>query len=98
MSIEITILITICGSIVGSLGTLAAISHRNKSELKADASEKSVAIHEIRVIAEDVKDIKRDIREYRQELQAVRDKVIVAEQSIKSLHKRVDKIEGGKTV
>jgi peptidoglycan hydrolase CwlO-like protein len=44
-------------------------------------------------IADDLKDIKRESKENREEMQHLRERVVVVEQSLKSYHKRLDRLD-----
>ena len=64
---------------------------RNKSlDDKKEATETTAVIVKLENISNDIKDIKNELRSVRQEVRELNDRTIIAEQAVKSLHKRVD--------
>lgn len=65
----------------------------NKAEDTKEATEITTVIVKLENISNDTKDIKNELRNIRTEVGELRERVIVAEQAAKSLHKRVDCFE-----
>jgi peptidoglycan hydrolase CwlO-like protein len=67
---------------------------RNKTvDDKKEATELTTVIVKLENISNDTKDIKSELRSVRTEVGELRERVIVTEQSSKSLHKRIDNFE-----
>lgn len=67
---------------------------RNKEhDDKKESAELTTVIVKLENINSDTKDIKNELRSIRTEVGDLRERVTIAEQAAKSLHKRVDKIE-----
>ncbi len=96
MTIDIAIVLSILS--VGC-AIYFGIANKRRNE-KADttheteerATTNAMVIAKLENIGDDVKDIKREQRETRAEVQALRDRVLIVEQSTKSCHKRLDSL------
>lgn len=67
---------------------------RNKAvDDKKDATEMTTVIVKLENISNDTKEIKNELRSVRNEVGELRERVIIAEQAAKSLHKRVDRLD-----
>lgn len=62
----------------------------NKADDQKEATEITTVIVKLENISNDTKDIKNELRNVRNEVGELRERVIIAEQTAKSLHKRVD--------
>lgn len=98
MTVEISLLLS---GISVAFAIFFGISSKNRNDRKDTeqetedrASTHTLLMTKLENIADDVKDIKRDYRETNIEVQNLRERVVAAEQSLKSYHKRLD---GAKT-
>lgn len=94
MTIEITLLISIVSVSFAIFTGLASHQRNKKADDKADATELTTVIVKLDGISTGVAEIKSDMRNIRSDVQALHERVVVVEQSAKSLHKRVDMLEG----
>lgn len=65
----------------------------NKAEDTKEATEITTVIVKLENISNDTKDIKNELRNIRTEVGELRERVIIAEQTAKALHGRVDTLE-----
>lgn len=65
----------------------------NKAEDQKAATEITTVIVKLETISNDTKEIKSELKNTRAEVSELRERVIVAEQAARSLHRRVDGIE-----
>lgn len=98
--IDVSILISVIAVLITGIGTFANLKKGSKSESKAAAAESKAAAAEtatiivkLENIGNDTKEIKNELQNVRSEVGDLRDRVIIAEQATKSLHRRVDTIE-----
>lgn len=89
MHIDLSILISAISVGIAGIGFIVNWKKSNK----ADATEITTVIVKLENISNDTKDIKNELRSVRNEVSELRERVIVAEQAAKSLHKRVDGFE-----
>lgn len=89
MTIEITILIAIVTFILGIL----AHWQRGKSEAEEKAKEKAELSTKLDHIDVGVQDIRVQVRHTDNRLNQINERVIKVEESTKSAHKRLDKLE-----
>lgn len=88
--IEISVLVSVV-SVCFAVFTGVINLKRNKSaDDKKEATETTAVIVKLENIGSDIKDIKNELRSVRQEVRELNDRTIIAEQAVKSLHKRVD--------
>ena len=71
----------------------AAVSN---TDARKEASEMTTLIVKLETINNGVNEIKSDMRNMKTDIQDLRDRLIIVEQSTKSAHHRVDKLEGKK--
>ena len=97
MTIEVTLLISILSVGFAVFTGLASYQRAKKADAKTDASALTTVIVKLDGIGADVTEIKADLRNIRSDVQDLHERVVLVEQSAKSLHKRVDKMEGKTT-
>lgn len=72
--------------------------YRNvQSDTKHDSGELTTVIVKLETISENVNEIKTEIRDVRGEINKMKERIVIAEQSLKSAHKRIDEINEEKT-
>ena len=70
-------------------------TRRNRrSDDQRDAAERTTLIVKIEAINNGINEIKTDVRGLRGDVRELQDRMIIVEQSVKSAHHRVDRIEG----
>lgn len=87
--IDSATLISVLAVVIAGLGLLLNWKKNNKS----DATEITSVIVKLETISNDTKDIKNELRNIRAEVGELRERVIIAEQTTKALHQRVDGFE-----
>lgn len=105
MTIELTVLISFLGLIIAFLGfqlnkqrNLNDQREHDKADAKAVAREDAKIQAQLDYIGKGVDDIRIDLRANERQMVALGERVTRVEESNKSLHKRVDKIEGKESV
>lgn len=93
MNIDVSTLISIISISIAGFVAVTNWKKGNKAEDKKEATEITTVIVKLENISNDTKDIKNELRNIRTEVGELRERVIVAEQTAKSLHKRVDGFE-----
>lgn len=94
MRIELTVLVSVISALVGSLGTVLTLRRNKSVDDKKDATEMTTVIVKLESIGSGVSEIKSDLRNMREDVERLRERMVAVESSTKSLHKRVDRIEG----
>lgn len=90
MSIEMSLLFGAIGTILGVLG---AIITMRKDSRNQGASEASIT-SKVDYIARGVDDIKLDFKDQARKIESQNERLIRVEESTKSAHKRLNKLEG----
>lgn len=91
--IDTPTLLSALAVIVAALGFIFNWKKGNKAENQKEATEITTVIVKLENIGNDTKEIKNELRNVRNEVGDLRERVIIAEQTTKSLHRRVDGIE-----
>ena len=93
MNIDTSTLISVVAVLISGIGLVMNRRKDNKAEDTKESTEITTVIVKLENISNDTKDIKNELRNVRNEVGELRERVIVAEQTAKSLHKRVDAFE-----
>lgn len=88
-TISIAFLSTLFGLIVG----IATFSRNRDKDIKKDAQEDAETRAKLDYISRGVDDIKLDNKQRDRDMLKMSDRITIVEQSVKSLHKRVDTLE-----
>lgn len=91
--IETSTLVSVLAVAIAGIGLFLNWKNGNKADDQKEATEITTVIVKLENINNDTKDIKNELKNVRNEVSELRERVIVAEQSSKSLHRRVDLIE-----
>ena len=91
--IDTSTLLSVLAVVIAAMGLLFNWKKGNKAEDQKEATEITTVIVKLENISNDTKEIKNELRNIRNEVGELRERVIVAEQTTKSLHKRVDSME-----
>ena len=88
-NISITIICTLLGAVIG----FATFNRNRDKDIKKDAQEDAETKAKLDYISRGVDDIKLDNKQRDREFLEMNKRLTVVEQSVKSLHKRVDNFE-----
>lgn len=91
--ISVSTLISVLSVIISLIVAMATLRRNNKADVKSDAVELTTLIVKLENINDDTKEIKNELKSIRNEVGDLRERVTVAEQTAKSLHKRVDMMQ-----
>ena len=91
--IELSTVISIISLSIAAIVCVTNLRRNNRADDRKDATELTAVIVKLENINDDTKEIKNELRNIRNEVGELRERVIVAEQAAKSLHKRVDGID-----
>lgn len=91
-SIGINLLCTI----LGITFTALAFNRSRDKDLKKDARENAELKAKLDYISKGVDDIRIDMKTQQRDIQELKERVSIAEQSLRSVHKRIDILEGEK--
>ena len=80
-------------TILGIVFTALAYSRDKAKDLKKDAKEDAELKAKLDYISMGVDNIRIDMKTQQRDIQELKERVSIAEQSLKSVHKRVDSIE-----
>lgn len=89
MHVEITVICTIVGAIVGYM----SYQKKNQKDIETDASQKTVVATKLDYISKGVDDIRLDIKAQDTKISNVIERLIKVEESTKSAHHRLDTFE-----
>lgn len=90
-TVSIAVLCTIFGAVISFLGFQRNI----RADTKADAKESTSVAVKLDYISKGVDDIRLDIKSTNREVDRLKEQVARHDESLKSAHKRLDKIEKG---
>ena len=79
----------ICGIVFGFI----TYSRNKKTDDSASGRQDGILFTEVGYIKAGIDDMKKDLREFRSELQMLHDKYARLDESVKSAHRRIDKLE-----
>lgn len=97
MTVELGLLLAILSAVIGVLGFL--LNKKNQQlaqhrEIKNDATSEAEVKVTLAHISKGVEDIKVDIRSTKDQMNGFSRDLVRVEESVKSAHKRIDKMEG----
>ena len=93
VSTVISIVISILSVCIAAIVCVTNLRRNNKADDRKDATEMTSVIVKLENIKDDTNEIKGEVKNLRGEVGGLRERVIVAEQTVKALHKRVDNFE-----
>ena len=79
--------------VIGAVVALITLTRNKTSADKSDAKEDGIMLTEIGYIKAGVDDLKKDNRDMRAEVQSIHDKVTRVDESCKSAHRRIERLE-----
>ncbi len=95
MSIDVTVLIAACSTMLGMGVTVVKLKKDSNQEIREKTINESKVGQEIFYISKNIDDIKFNQRSFNEEVKNINDRLIKAEESIKNAHSRIDHIEKG---
>lgn len=90
---EITILISVCALALSFYFGMRTQHHTDQKDTADAASQTSAIMIKLESIQTDLIEVKTDMKSHKAEVQRVNEQTVRNEESLKSLHKRVDRIE-----
>lgn len=93
MSIELTILLTICGTVFGIVVGYLNWRRISNEDIKKEAISDGELKANILYIRQGVEDIKVDMRVQQKRTDELTERVVRVEESTKQAHKRIDEIQ-----
>ena len=97
MSIDISTFLSILSVIIAGIVAATNIKRNNSQDNRQDASNLTTLIVKLENINEGINEIKSDMRNMKNDIQDLRDRLIIAEQAVKSAQHRIDALEGDKS-
>ena len=94
MTIDVSLVISMFSVGFAIFAGVVNMKRNKENDDKNESAELTTVIVKLENINNDTKDIKNELRSIRTEVGDLRERVTIAEQATKSLHKRVDKLEG----
>nr|WP_122011736.1 hypothetical protein [Maliibacterium massiliense] len=93
MNVELTVLIGVCGTVIGAVLGILGYRRNARRDIAAEAKDGGVMMMELRYIREGVEEIKRIQREQTDKHDRLSERVTRVEESVKQAHKRLNKLE-----
>lgn len=96
MEIEIALLISGITMAFGIYSGIAAIKRSNKSDDRKESAQMTTVIVKLEGISEGISEIKSELRHVKKDVKEITERLIVAEQSVKLAHRRLNEIQENK--
>lgn len=93
MQIELVVAITITSTIIGVVVGLLGYNRNRDKDIRADAEKNAQFNVKLNHIIKGVSDVKDDMRTSERQMKEYAEQLIRVDESAKSAHKRIDKIE-----
>ncbi|MDU6114576.1 MAG: hypothetical protein E6649_09165 [Paeniclostridium sordellii] len=90
MNIEVTVICTIVGAIVGYM----SYQKKNQKDIENDAAQKTSLSTKLDYISKGVDDIRLDFKAQAREIQDIKMDMVKLKESTKSAHHRLDELKG----
>lgn len=90
VTVNPSILIAALSLIVACIVGISGITRNMKSDDKQEAAEMTTVIVKLENISSGISEIKTEMKNVKNDIQDLRDRLIIAEQSTKSAHHRLD--------
>ena len=92
MKIEIALLISGLTMAFGIYSGIASIRRHSKSDNRREGAEMTMVIVKLEGISEGITEIKSELSHVKADIKEITERLIVAEQSVKMAHKRLNEI------
>ena len=96
MEIEIALLISGITMAFGIYSGMNAIKRNTRNDDKKDSAQMTMVIVKLEGISEGISEIKKDLSHAKNDIKEITERLIVAEQSVRLAHSRLDEIHGDK--
>lgn len=96
MDTLITVVISALSSLIGILVGVVTLTKNRDKDIKKDAQDDAETKAKLDYISRGVDDIKLDNKQRDRDFIKMGDRITIVEQSVKSLHKRIDNLEEDK--
>ena len=93
MQIEIALLISGLTMAFGIYSGMASIKRHYKNESRKDSAQMTTVIVKLEGISEGISEIKTDLSNVKGDIKEITERLIVAEQSLKTAQKRIGELE-----
>lgn len=97
MEIEIALLISGITMAFGIYSGMASIKRHYKADNRKESAQMTMVIVKLEGISEGISEIKTDLSNVKGDIKEITERLIVAEQSVKLAHSRLDEIHQGGT-
>ena len=92
MKIEVALLISGLTLAFGIYSGIASIKRHNKADDRRESAEMTMVIVKLEGISEGISEIKSELSHVKADIKEITERLIVAEQSVKMAHKRLNEI------
>ena len=92
MQIEVALLISVITMTFGIYSGIASIKRHNKTDNKRESEQMTKMIVKLEGISEGISEIKAELIKDKEEIKQLTERLIVAEQSVKIAHKRLNEL------
>ena len=97
MQIEVAILISGLTMAFSIYSVIASLKRRYKADNRKDGAEMMMVIVKLEGISEGITEIKAELSHVKSDIKEITERLIVAEQSVKMAHKRLNELHGNVT-
>ena len=91
--VDTSMLISVVSVAIAVFSFIGNTKRNNTADDRKEATEMTTVIVKLENIGNDTKEIKNELKSLKTEMEDLRERVVVVEQSYKSLHKRLDNFE-----
>lgn len=92
--IDVSVLLSVISVVTAAAAAVTTIKRSNANDNRQQAANLTTLIVKLENISDGVNEIKSDMRNMKSDIQDLRDRLTRVEQSNKSAHHRLDKLEG----
>lgn len=92
MKIEIALLISGITMAFGIYSGIASLKRNYKADNRKESAEMAMVIVKLEGISEGILEIKTDLAHVKEDIKEITERLIVAEQSVKTAHKRLNEL------
>ena len=96
MKIEIALLISVISTLFGIYSGISSLRRRTKAESRREGAELTMVIVKLEGISEGISEIKTDLSHVKVDIKEITERLIIAEQSLKLAHARIDDMQENK--
>ena len=93
MKIEATLLVSFVTMVFGIYCGMASVKSHYKAEARKESAQMTMVIVKLEGISEGISEIKSDLLHVKGDIKDITERLIVAEQSVKMAHKRLNEFQ-----